>query len=354
MINSLEIRNFRCYESVSLSDLRRINILVGKNSSGKTAFLESIFVCGGLSPELALRVKAWRGLAVAMISDQAVIYRALWNDMFYSFDQRKEISVRLSGSPAVTRSLAIGYREQPELIPIEVQKGTQQAEARQLITFAWTDGGGNEYVLQPEVVGSQLRAKQVSGKPIQIMPISFYSSASVPSPEENAQYLSNLSIKHEEGAIVDFIKKEFDFVQDLSVESYSHAPTIYASVRGLAEKIPVNLLSTGVTKVLSLLLGMANQKGGVILIDELENGIYWDRLPFIWRGLLDFSRQYDAQIFVSTHSKECLEAASKVFNNGATKDVCVMRTERDNGTSILRQFSGVDALGAVEDDIDIR
>ena len=44
MITSLEVENFRGFRKIELSDLRRINIIVGDNSSGKTAFLEAIFL----------------------------------------------------------------------------------------------------------------------------------------------------------------------------------------------------------------------------------------------------------------------------------------------------------------------
>jgi DNA replication and repair protein RecF len=44
MIESLEVTNFRGFERLELHGLRRINVIVGENSSGKTAFLESVFL----------------------------------------------------------------------------------------------------------------------------------------------------------------------------------------------------------------------------------------------------------------------------------------------------------------------
>lgn len=42
MIEKLRIENFRCFKSVFLEGLRRVNIIVGRNASGKTVLLESI------------------------------------------------------------------------------------------------------------------------------------------------------------------------------------------------------------------------------------------------------------------------------------------------------------------------
>ena len=340
MIETLAIKNFRCFANVSLSSLRRINIIVGKSASGKTAFLESIFVAAGASPELPIRVRAWRGLPMATISDQKTVYEALWKDLFYQCDQTREISVALKGSKLHTRTLTIGYKDSGELLPLEVRTESRQAELFRPITFSWTDGSGNPLSLQPEVKGTGLVARLVvQGQNFASIPLAFYSSAHIPSPEENAQYFSDLSVRHEEEPIVEFISKEFPFIQSLGVESFARTPTIYASVRGLQEKQPINMVSTGITKILSILLGMANQGGGIILIDEMENGIYWDRLSSIWGALLTFARRYDIQLFATTHSMECLEAAAQVAKDH-DKEFALMRIERDNGESVVRQFTG--------------
>jgi AAA15 family ATPase/GTPase len=47
MIDRLIAKNFRCFESLDLPDLTRINVIVGDNASGKTALLEAIFFGAG-------------------------------------------------------------------------------------------------------------------------------------------------------------------------------------------------------------------------------------------------------------------------------------------------------------------
>lgn len=42
MLQSLKIENFRCFRSFELNNLGRINLLVGKNNSGKTSLLEAV------------------------------------------------------------------------------------------------------------------------------------------------------------------------------------------------------------------------------------------------------------------------------------------------------------------------
>ncbi len=57
MLNTLPLNGFRGFESYRLSGLARVNLLVGKNNSGKTSTLEAVelLVLGRGSP-CALRL----------------------------------------------------------------------------------------------------------------------------------------------------------------------------------------------------------------------------------------------------------------------------------------------------------
>src|ERR1035441_859931 len=44
MISSLTIEGYRCFDHFEMSGLGRVNLLVGKNNSGKTSGLEAIYL----------------------------------------------------------------------------------------------------------------------------------------------------------------------------------------------------------------------------------------------------------------------------------------------------------------------
>ncbi len=44
MLDSLHIKNFRCFEDLTIPSLGRVNLIVGKNNSGKSTLLEAIAV----------------------------------------------------------------------------------------------------------------------------------------------------------------------------------------------------------------------------------------------------------------------------------------------------------------------
>ena len=43
MLDSLHIKNFRCFEDLTIPSLGRVNLIVGKNNSGKSTLLEAIY-----------------------------------------------------------------------------------------------------------------------------------------------------------------------------------------------------------------------------------------------------------------------------------------------------------------------
>lgn len=44
LLDSLEIKGYRCFEHLTIKKLGRVNLIVGKNSVGKTALLESLWI----------------------------------------------------------------------------------------------------------------------------------------------------------------------------------------------------------------------------------------------------------------------------------------------------------------------
>jgi AAA15 family ATPase/GTPase len=55
MYQSFAVHNFRCFSTLAMADLERVNLIAGVNNVGKTALLEALFLhCGGYNPALAI------------------------------------------------------------------------------------------------------------------------------------------------------------------------------------------------------------------------------------------------------------------------------------------------------------
>ena len=91
MFQQLRIRNFRLFSDLEIDGLNRINLLAGRNNSGKTSVLEAVFLlCGGRNPELVLRITLFRG---ARQIQPAVVPATYWKPLFSDLDMHRPIEI---------------------------------------------------------------------------------------------------------------------------------------------------------------------------------------------------------------------------------------------------------------------
>ena len=142
MIQSISIKDFRCYENLELHGLSRLNIVVGRNATGKTALLEAIFLAAGSTTEMPLRFKGMRGIGKGVkVGLEKKSFESLWNDLFFNFDQKRTISISLVGSLENTRSVTIEYGGEGSLtLPLGEQ--TLDSALVLPLIFHWRDGNG--------------------------------------------------------------------------------------------------------------------------------------------------------------------------------------------------------------------
>ena len=61
--------------------------------------------------------------------------------------------------------------------------------------------------------------------------------------------------------------------------------------------------------MLELAVGIGHMSGGILLIDEIENGLHHSALKEVFSSLYVLALQFDVQIIATTHSAECIRAA---------------------------------------------
>jgi ABC-type cobalamin/Fe3+-siderophores transport system ATPase subunit len=349
MIESLSVSNFRGFDSLEIHGLKRINVLVGQNASGKTALLEAIFLASGGSPELALRVQAQRGLSqIFQLTVDRGSYESLWKYLFHLVDQSKTISINLIGTPSNTRSLTIAYVDQESAV-LPFGKGDVGSPFIVPIKFVWRDHKGEVTEAQPTITKEGLNV----GGTGEILPVFLFSSSTTMNAAENASRFSELDLQGKSGIVVEALKREFPYIRGISIQVVSGVPTLHAAVSFSDLKIPLGLLSGGISKLTGILLAVALKPHGIVLIDEIENGLHYDHLRTIWSSLLSICKEQNTQIFASTHSQECLNAALETIR-GNEDDFALIRTERVDGRCKAQAFGGRQFQSAIEQNIEVR
>lgn len=345
MIKSVDIKNFRCFHNQALPDCRRVNVIVGENGSGKTSLLEALFLVGGPSPEITFRLRQWRGFEGGMQGSQRQIEKSMWSDLFHNFDTAKSVSIAASGDDVHTRRLTVTYVPTDVYVQLST-KGRQGFSGRAPVTFRWNMRGQNPISITPQIEEGALKIPPVPEAPTEVF---FFAANHTYSSLENVNRFSTLSKTSDEGEFTEPFIEQYPDVEKITLEMFAGNPMVYAKKRGFKEKVALNLLSGGMNKLAAIMLSFPTSPRCIVLIDEIENGFYYRRLPSIWKLLLDFSKKYDAQIFASTHSGECLSSAASLAAEHPG-DFSVIHAGSDG----LQQFHGDKFVFAMRENIEIR
>jgi len=70
----------------------------------------------------------------------------------------------------------------------------------------------------------------------------------------------------------------------------------------------------GMFRLLSIILAIFDSRNGVVLIDEIENGFSYTSQGILWNAIIEAAREFNVQIFATTHSMECVRAYSSSYS----------------------------------------
>ena len=343
MIRNIEIRNFRCYRHLELAVPARLNVIVGDNGSGKTSLLEAVFLALCSTSQIALRYRQERGMEGAFNGTSRRVEEAIFGDLFTGRDTRAPISIRLDGDGEDNRSVTVSRGPSTSVLPFG-DSPPSNAVSTLPISFTWTASGGHEYTVQPTISANTLTFPDTGED---LADFFFVPTHGMVGSVELANRFSDLSAIGRREEFVRFISREYPWILDLRVEAIAGAPSIFAEVKGVG-MMPLPSVSSGINRAVGYLLCMAARPQSVVLIDEIEVGTHYSHHKAIWSGIMSFMRQYDSQLFITTHSKECLEALASAAHNDS-HDIALWRVEATKrGDPYIRQFSGEDLIAGVE------
>jgi hypothetical protein len=351
MIRSAEIRNFRGFKQLELSNLARINLVVGDNGSGKTALLEALFLASGSTPELVLCLRGWRGAeAPRGTGTLQELYDGLFLDLFRDFHKDSIPTISLKGDAEDSRALRFYYdRDEPSILPLKESVQTQSL-AYVPITFEWQDAAGQKTTVTPHIEGTGLSLPP----PPPLRHESGFLAARVPIPtSQNARWFSEFSKRGREKKFIATIRAQFESVESMSVEVDMGNPVIFVKLPWLDRKMPIYLASDGLNKLVTLLLHIAHCRGAAVFVDEVENGFHFSRHERLWEQLLSFAEEYETQLFLSTHSWEYLKALSPLIER-LPHDFAMIQVFQDGGVGSAMVVSGPDTAAAIESGFEVR
>jgi len=350
MYQSFTARNFKCFNRITLENLGRINLIAGMNDTGKTALLEALFIHSGMNPELVIRISVFRGVnpVTFEIRKQA---EAPWDSIFRmldktqvvelagNFDNYPERVIHLKTIPAAELSKVNPAFISSEIVNASGQKNPLSSETYQGLRLEINEGGKKshhdillDFIQSSE--GNRIRIHVIPSVP----PAPFQSvfmPARILSLEEDVNRFGKLEATKRLGGILKALRILEPRLKDLAIITERGTPLIAGDI-GFDRFVPLPYMGEGVTRLMSLLLAIGFAENGVVLIDEIENGLHYSVLERVWRAIEEAARDFDVQIFATTHSFECINSAHTAFMNRKDYDFRLYRLERlENETSVV-------------------
>jgi predicted ATPase len=360
MYQSFAVQNFRCFRELAIADLERVNLIAGVNNVGKTALLEALFLhSGAYNPTLALRLNALRGIeAVKVELGQWV--EPPWVSLFHQFNVSKSIELASENTIAGRRSLRLTVvREPSEFSRIaqlsdfgpDVSKGIlSSSETVKMLRLEYEEGEqhGSTYMV--------LDRKGVHLEPIPLPPPfpAFFQGARMRVPfQTEAERFGNLEIHGQQDVLFQVLRLIEPRLSRLAMVVAAGEPMLHGDI-GVGRLVPLPLMGEGMVRLASLVLHIGSAPEGVVLVDEIENGLHHAILPKVWRAIGEAAREFNTQVFATTHSLECIVAAHKAFVEGEHYDFRLHRLEcvRETIRAVTYDREALEA--AIETGLEVR
>ena len=278
-------------------------------------------------------------------------YEAVFRDLFYLHDQKARASVTIWDTSEGKREVEIFY-EDLDVYTMPLGDATDKnAFSINPIIFKW-DTKNRVSRSTVEIKDGSLRMSLAGD----IYPMVLVSPRA-PSAREYAQFYSNLHRTRKAAPVLEALKSIFSEVEAISIEMVAGEPIMHVDMNGMNELIPIGDLSGGIEKFISLVVSIVMNRGGVILVDEIESGFYYKNMPQLLRSIVTLCDRYDVQLFASTHSYEFLQTLSGVMSGAKrdSKDFCLIRLEKEKGHQpIVTIIPGDSYNAAMQENFEVR
>jgi AAA domain, putative AbiEii toxin, Type IV TA system/AAA ATPase domain len=334
MLQSFTVRGFRCFRQLTMGPFDHINLIAGKNNVGKTAVLEAIHLHGyPLDCTLPFKINQQRGgeelekfnpdlvrwLFFEKRASDGLEFksedpagRVRWTRMWLV--DGLTVRERFPEIDKVLQSTFLAAAQEPNL-PRLIQRSEINGQAR--FAVGVPKGSGLSSVGSSESAADGPSVLLESG---------------MARSQEDVKAFSDMESGKRQDRILPWLRVLEPRLQRLVLLVLAGTPVIHGDLEGLSQLVPMSFMGEGLRRLLSILLAIDKAAGGgTVLVDEIENGLHYSVVKDVWRAIAQAARQADVQVFATTHSYECVQAAHRAITENGPYDLRLLRLERLDG-----------------------
>ena len=386
MLKKLHIENFRSLENFDVPKLGRVNLIVGKNNSGKSTVLEALRIYAGhgnrallesISSEHDERVKA--SDSDFPDSPESLPFSAFFSGRMYPPEDDSQIIIGESKDHPEALRIRHGFLIASEESTLEpggeafIRIVRREVKKTDLANYSEEDisqalmisKGDRGYRLRFDMSPSRLRPspnEMGPGSPCGYVPTRFVTISELADEWDKIVLTDYEQIAIEALKLInaDLLSLAFVNSEELTPPP-RRQPLRIAKVKlsRFLYPVPLNSMGDGMLRILQLVLKVFSARGGLLLIDEFENGLHYSVQEQVWELLFDLAASLDIQVFATTHSWDCIESFSKVANARKSTEGILFRVGTSVRTSdfgkVIATVFDEDALSNItQADVEVR
>ena len=324
MLNSLHIKNFRCFEDLTIPSLGRVNLIVGKNNSGKSTLLEAVSVFASKGRNLRDIMSARDELTLPSEDEEFLLFMKVIfhgrntpeeNQEIYigSKDSAKFLTikstllleqfeeVKYAGGGTINRKTLIPFTDRNIIDDNNIKFG-----------FSISDGNFSSLVdsleyFRRSAPSWQRKDPAKLDTPVSQVPTNVKSSSEMATLWDDAVAKAYKKEIIKKLTIIDANIEDLDFININSRDR-----TAIATLENSKLPIPLKSMGEGISRLLQFFLHAHQAKNGYLLIDEFENGLHYSIQEEVWEKLFKIAKELDIQVFATTHSEDTVKAFCKI------------------------------------------
>jgi len=367
MIDSIKIIGYRCFKHFEMSGLGRINLLVGTNSSGKTSALEALYLLATNSdPQTLWKIFTGRGelrMPEPAPGRQMQPESELGN-IFFGHKIKLGDSIQfsaLNGQKRFTRLEIVNANsdENPQLFNMVNNEGPSEVSGRLAVSIENENNVKKSIPLTPrgglrqdvvQIFNNIQIAQYRLGEPTQPINVQYISNSSL-TPQELSSAWGSIVLTPDEDRVVSALKSLDPNIERIAANSpyfLAQRGGFVVKVKNIDHPIPIGSLGDGVWRMLALAISLIKSRNGILLIDEIDTGLHYSVMASMWKMIADSSKDYNIQIFATTHSSDCFKALADIDES----EISIHRVESGKEKSI--RYSPAEIKSAAEYNIEVR
>ncbi|WP_152396593.1 AAA family ATPase [Paenibacillus guangzhouensis] len=329
---SVNIENYKLFRNFRVENLNKINIIAGINNTGKSSFLEALYFLTRLNDIFGYYDVFRRRGKFHDELDFSWLSSVIPDEINISGNfEGKSISTKLVKEEESINNLnKNSYITSLNLIAT-VEDRTFTTQSRLFIE----------------------KENEIFYDKIHQLCFSTYTT---PFSMQNQEELIRLHEKSVETRNIERIVKFINSRLDSGIENIELAGEMkrfLVNHKNFKSAVDITNFGEGFQRIFHISLQFAAVENGVIFIDELENALHHSLLVEFSKFIGELAEIFNVQIFVTSHSKECINA---LVNNCLTNSfISAYRFNYENSQITSNYYSGPSLARLIENlDLDLR